>query len=182
VVTHRLLFVGISGSGKSSWARRAAQALGVPHYELDATFHQPGWTPLPTDEFRRRVSEIVAAPQWTIDGNYSAVRDLTMQRCTAMIAFDFPRRVVMRQVIVRTIRRALTRQVLWNGNREDWRNIFRWDPELSIIRWSWTKWAERHAEIDTFEAQAAEGGFACVRVHSHREVRDALRALGVPVS
>ena len=99
-----------------------------------------------------------------------------------MIAFDFPRRVVMRQVIVRTIRRALTRQVLWNGNREDWRNIFRWDPELSIIRWSWTKWAERHAEIDTFEAQAAERGFVCVRVRSHREVRDALRALGVPVS
>lgn len=124
----------------------------------------------------------VAGESWTIDGNYSAVRDLTIGRCTTMIALDFPRRTVMRQVIIRTIRRAVTRQVLWNDNREDWRNMFRWDPELSIIRWSWTKWAERHAEISNFETQAAERGFTCLRVHSHREVRRALQALGVPVS
>ncbi|WP_447943576.1 hypothetical protein [Microbacterium aurum] len=36
----------------------------------------------------------------------------------AIVWIDHPRRVVMRRVVGRTIRRALTREELWHGNRE----------------------------------------------------------------
>jgi cytidylate kinase len=52
-VVRRVSVIGNSGAGKSTVARHLAAVLGVPHLELDAVFHQPGWRPLPDEEFRR---------------------------------------------------------------------------------------------------------------------------------
>src|SRR5579875_4043583 len=76
----RVSVVGCSGSGKSTVGRRLARDLHVPYIELDSIFHQPGWVPLPRDEFRRRVTEVVAADGWVIDGNYSSVQPLVWDR------------------------------------------------------------------------------------------------------
>ena len=55
----RVSVVGAPGSGKSTLAARLAGRLGATHVELDAIFHQPGWTALPADEFRRRVDGVL---------------------------------------------------------------------------------------------------------------------------
>jgi adenylate kinase family enzyme len=114
----RIALVGTSGSGKTWLGREIARRLAVPFVELDSIYHQPGWQPLPAEEFRRRVADIVAGAGWVIDGNYSAVRDVVWTRADTVIWFDLPRRVVMRQLVTRTLRRAITRAELWNGNRE----------------------------------------------------------------
>jgi adenylate kinase family enzyme len=129
--------VGVSGSGKSTLGRELAARLAVPYAELDAIFHQPGWTPLPEEEFRRRVTAIVSGQGWVIDGNYSAVRPLVWERADTVIWLDPPRSTVMRRIIWRTIRRAAGRTELWNGNRERWRNLFTWDEQESVISWAW---------------------------------------------
>src|SRR5262245_56308830 len=49
----RVSVVGNSGSGKTTVAAALAERLGVACTELDAINHQPNWTPLPVDEFRR---------------------------------------------------------------------------------------------------------------------------------
>jgi adenylate kinase family enzyme len=136
----RVSVVGISGSGKTTIGRRIAASLGVPFVELDEIFHQPGWKDLPLDDFRARVSEAVSGDGWVVDGNYSKVQDLIWQRAETVVWLDLPRRVVMRRVIMRTVRRAVTRQVLWNGNREPLSNFYRWDPEKNVIRWAWVKY------------------------------------------
>jgi adenylate kinase family enzyme len=149
--------VGNSGSGKTTIGRAVAAALGVAFVELDAIHHQPGWQPLPRDQFRRRVGQIVAADGWVIDGNYRAVRDLVWGRADTVIWFDLPRRTVMRRVIVRTVRRVVTGVELWNGNREPVTGLFRADPEKSIIRWAWT----RHTMYrDRYAAAAADPAYA----------------------
>ncbi len=43
----RVSVVGCSGSGKTTFGRALAETLGVAFVELDAVFHQPGWTELP---------------------------------------------------------------------------------------------------------------------------------------
>jgi adenylate kinase family enzyme len=144
----RIAVVGNSGTGKTFLARRVAQCLQVPYTELDSIFHQPGWTELDTAEFRRLIGILVAEPRWVIDGNYRQVRDLVWAHADTVVWLDLPRRVVMRRVTWRTVSRAITRQVLWNGNRERLRNLWSWQPERSMIRWSWTqhhKYRRRYA-------------------------------------
>ena len=156
----RVSVVGNSGSGKTMLARRLSERIGAPFVELDSIFHQPRWEPLPTDQFRARVAEVVAGTSWVVDGNYSVVRDLVWSRADTVIWFDLPRRVVMAQVVGRTLRRTVTRQELWNGNREPLGNLWRLDPERNIIRWAWTN----HAKYRDRYARAAEdGGYAGVR-------------------
>jgi hypothetical protein len=68
-----------------------------------------------------------------IDGNYSAARNLVWMRADTVIWFDLPRRTVIRQIVLRTMRRTVTRATLWNGNREPITGLFRLDPDKSII-------------------------------------------------
>jgi adenylate kinase family enzyme len=151
----RISVVGSSGSGKTTLARALADELGLAHVELDALFHGPGWTEPEPDEFRWRVAGAldVATSGWVACGNYSAVRSpVVWPRADTVVVLDLPKRVVMRQVVGRTLRRVLRREVLWNGNREPWRNLYAWDPEQNIIRWSWVRhglYRQRYHEAAT---------------------------------
>src|SRR5262245_34358281 len=138
--------VGTSGSGKTTVGRKLAARLGVPFIELDAVFHQPGWTALPREEFRSRVRELADGDAWVLDGNYSAVLGLGWSRADPGVWFDLPRATGMRQLIPRTFGRMISRRELWNGNRESLRFLF--DRDEAILRWAWTqhhKYAKRYA-------------------------------------
>lgn len=156
----RISVVGNSGSGKTTLARGLADGLGLAHVELDALFHGPGWTQPEPDVFRQRVADALdaATSGWVVCGNYSAVRSpVVWPRADTVVVLDLPKGVVMRQVVGRTLRRVVRREVLWNGNREPWRNLYAWDPEQNIIRWSWTRHEvnrQRYREAATDPANA----------------------------
>ena len=166
----RVSVVGNSGSGKSTLARKLAAALGVSHLELDSVFHQPGWEQLPPDEFKRLVAARTDEDGWVIDGNYSAVRPVVWARADTVVWLDLPRRTVMRQVTWRTLRRALTRQELWNGNREPVANFFRWDPEESVISWAWHKHSEYRDRYAAAAKDPANAHLTFIRLRSHRDI------------
>lgn len=115
----RVHVVGCTGSGKTTLARRLATRLEVPHVELDALFWGPDWTPVPLDIFRSRVTEALQGEGWTVDGNYSRVRDLVWERADTVVWLDYSFPVVMGRLLWRTLRRVVTREQLWNENRED---------------------------------------------------------------
>jgi adenylate kinase family enzyme len=165
----RISVVGNSGSGKTTVASAIAEALGVPHLELDSVFHQPDWQPLDTGEFRRIVSEFTAADGWVVDGNYSRVRDIIWGLADTVVWVDPPRHRVMRQLIARTLRRMVTGAELWNGNRERWRFLFKMDPEESIILWAWTnhrKYRDRYARA---QADPSNAHLSFVRLRTPAE-------------
>ena len=89
----RVSVVGTSGSGKSTLGAALAKRLGTEFLELDSVFHQPGWVPLPDEEFRRRVGDAVAGERWVVDGNYSSkVRDIVWARADTVVWLDLPKR------------------------------------------------------------------------------------------
>ena len=56
----RIAIVGNCGTGKSTLARQLAAKLELTHIELDALFHQPGWSPTPAAEFVAKLNEALA--------------------------------------------------------------------------------------------------------------------------
>lgn len=173
----RIVVVGNSGSGKTTLARNLADELGLAHIELDSLFHQPGWTPQDPEVFRADLRErMLACPTgWTICGNYASLSwDITMPRADTIVWLDLPRHVVMRRVAMRTLRRALFREELWNGNLEPLGNFYKWDPEQNIIRWAWVK----HHEYRRRYLQAmVDGTWAHAEVHQLTSVGAASRFL-----
>ena len=172
----RVSVVGTSGSGKSTLGAALAARLGVDFLELDSVFHQPGWVPLPREEFRERVAVAVAGERWVIDGNYSMVRDLVWARADTVVWLDLPKRTVMRQVIWRSFRRAAARVELWNGNRERWRNFFALDKEESIISWTWQTHATTRAKFEAAMGDPGNSHLEFVRLTTPAAVRRFLRS------
>ena len=169
--------VGTSGAGKSTLAASLARALDAEFLELDSVFHQPGWVPLPREEFRRRVAAAVAGERWVIDGNYtSQVKDLVWARADTVVWLDLPRRTVMRRVIWRSLWRAARRTELWNGNRERWRNFFSVDKEESVIAWAWQTHAATRAKLEAARADQGNSHLEFVRLTSPAAVRRFLRS------
>jgi adenylate kinase family enzyme len=167
----RVSVVGTSGTGKSTLATALAARIGGEFLELDSVFHQADWVPLPAGEFRRRVAAVAAGERWVIDGNYGTVRDLVWARADTVVWLDLPRRTVMRRVIWRTLRRAIGRTELWNGNREPWRNFFSLDKEESIIAWAWQTHAATRAKFEAAMADPENGHLRFVRLKNPGAVR-----------
>ena len=145
----RVAVVGSSGAGKTTLGRALAARLGLPFVEIDALNHLPGWQERTAEELQAVVADAVAGGAWVVDGNYrSKLGGLVQDRADTIVWLDYERSLVMRRVIRRTLRRVVTREELWNGNREPLSNLWSRDPYKSIIAWSWTNHAhvrERNA-------------------------------------
>lgn len=138
-VPQRIRVVGGSGTGKTTFARALAARLALPHLELDAVNHREGWRQAEPDEFAASLEEFLrASPDgWVVDGSYQRHTQRLWDEADTVVWLDPPRWRTMSRVLRRTARRLLTRQVLWNGNREQWRNLLRREPEQNILRWAW---------------------------------------------
>ncbi len=175
----RIVVVGTSGSGKTTFSRRIAAALNLPRVEIDALNWLPGWVALnATDpvELQRRVDAATAGEAWVSDGNYSSVRDLLWSRSTHLVWLDYPRHVVMRRVILRSVRRAIDRRELWpgTGNRENWRKWFR---ASHPIRWAWDTWERRRRQTAERLTLPQNAHLTVLHLTQPREAAGAVRQL-----
>ena len=174
----RVAIVGCSGAGKSTLGRALAERLEARHVELDSIFHQPGWTPLPREEFRRRVEKRLRDDAWVVDGNYdSQVQDIVLDRADTVVWLDLPRSVVMRQVIGRTLRRVGRGVELWNGNRERWANLVDPRPEQNIVLWAFTRHRSYREKYARKSSDPAYAHLDWHRLRTRDEVREFLRTL-----
>jgi hypothetical protein len=161
----RISIVGTSGSGKTTLARSLAAALDLPHLELDAVYHQPGWTALPEEEFQATVADFVAQDRWVVCGKYRAVRPIVFGRADTIVCLEHHRLRQTLRVARRTARRSRRKEELWNGNRERWGSLWPWQPaESSIVRWTWDDVPRARALFAQLEAEWPPRGVDVVRL------------------
>jgi hypothetical protein len=123
----RVVVVVATGSGKSILAQRLATRLGAEYVELGALFWDAHWAQAAPEVFRARVARATAGP-----------------RADTIVWLDYAFPLVLRRLTARTVRRAITGEVLWNGNREYfWQHCRLWS-EKSLFHWLVkTYWAYR---------------------------------------
>jgi len=148
----RVVVVGTTCCGKTTFARRLARALGAPHIELDALYWLPDWTPRDESQFRSLVCAALAGERWVIDGNYGRLQDLIFGRATTLIwlNYSFPR--VLFRGLTRTIRRVLTGEAVYAENRESFRRAFL--SQDSILWWLITTHHRRRKRYRRIFAEA----------------------------
>jgi adenylate kinase family enzyme len=166
----RVLVAGTSGAGKTTLAAAVGRVLGVPHVELDALFHGPGWTPRPS--FEAEVLALASGQEWVTEWQYAAVRPLLLGRADLLVWLDLPRAQVLQQVVRRTVRRRLRRTQLWNGNVEPPFWTILTEPD-HIVRWAWTSHAGTGPRVEA--AQRYRPELSVVRLRSRSDVRGWLR-------
>lgn len=142
-----------SGNGATTLGKQLAARLGLPFHELDALHWRPGWVETPSDEFRALLEPIVAQEAWVLDGNYRGkLGDLILRRTDLVVWLDLPVYVWLPRLVRRTICRVVTRERLWNGNRETLRGVFFSRDSLivfalSVYRDRRRRYPERLAQI-----------------------------------
>lgn len=129
----RVLFYGVTGSGKSSAARAYAARTGLPEYSADDDIGWlPGWQQPGDDEQREAAARIAALDEWVLDSAYGVWRDLIVPRAELIVGLDYPRWLSLLRLVRRSIRRVVAKEEVCNGNRETLRRLFAKD---SIIAW-----------------------------------------------
>lgn len=148
----RVLFYGVTGSGKTTAARRLAEVTGLPLVDVDEVCWQPGWVQVPVEEQRRRFTEVCAGDRWVLDTAYGVWTDLALARAELVLALDYPRRVSLARLVRRTASRIVQRTEVCNGNRETvWRAL----DDDSIIRWHFRSFRSKRERIRAWEADPA---------------------------
>lgn len=86
----RVLIIGCSGSGKSTFARKLSAITKLPLYYLDLLWHKADRSTVSREEFDHALAEILSLNKWIIDGNFQRTLALRLTRCDTVFLFDLP--------------------------------------------------------------------------------------------
>jgi adenylate kinase family enzyme len=175
----RVLVMGSSGSGKSTFAQRLANLADLPFVSLDALYWRPGWQPSEPEPFGRRVAEAASGSAWVMDGNYisSGAGELRRQLADTVIWFDLPRYLCMTGIMKRIMTTyGQVRPEMAPGCPEQ--------IDLEFIRYVWTyRQQQRPKLLEYFEGLRPDQDLICftTRKQADRYLEGATPALAATV-
>ena len=169
----RIVVIGSSCSGKTTLAIDLARSLNIKHIEMDALNWLPEWEQRSTEELRHITEEEIAAKSWVLDGNYSRTRDLVWVRATLIIWLNYSFPLVFYRTLRRTFRRVFTREILFSGNRETFRNTFL--STDSMILWVLRTYHRRRRQYKKLVYEKRGEGFRIIALKSPGEAEDLLK-------
>ena len=87
----RVAIFGKPGGGKSTLAARVARAAGLTLVPIDLLRYEEGGVEVPAETFMAWYSEVLAQPNWVLDGFASAATfQATLERATVLVYVERP--------------------------------------------------------------------------------------------
>ena len=164
-----IVIIGTTSSGKSALAKQMADQFAQDFIELDSLHWESNWHEALDEVFRARVDEATRAGCWVVAGNYHQVRDIIWSRAEAGIWLDYSFLRIFWQLTVRTFRRGILQEALWNGNREKlWWHFKLWSDESLYRGLFKTYWRRKREYLQLF-ADPRYAHLTVIRFGSPRE-------------
>jgi adenylate kinase family enzyme len=166
-----IFVVGTSGSGKSTLGTYLAESLNYRYLELDSIYWMPNWTAREASELAQILETEQSKPGGLVlDGNVLS-KGAKIAPADVLIFLDYSRALVVSRVLRRTIRRVITRQELWSGNREQAKFLVSTNPELNPVLWAYKTHFRRRNEYLTLISSLGETGIMVHHIKTKRQLR-----------
>jgi len=108
----RILILGRSGSGKTTFSEKLGKTLDCKVVHLDNLFWKPGWVRAFTStEWENKVQELISEDEWILDGNYHNTSEMRLKRADTVFLFE------MKPLL--SIMQALKRRFFRHSNSPD---------------------------------------------------------------
>ncbi len=160
----RILVLGSSGVGKSSFARKLHKKLNIRLINLDEHYWKPNWEKPTTEDWEEKIQELIQEESWIMDGNYRSTLYLRFPVADTIILLDLPWWICMYRVIKRQIRKNRIDEI--PGCKE----IIRWN----LLRWVIWKYP-RIARKDILQKlEALKSKKRVIILQSRREIEEFL--------
>lgn len=86
----KVVVVGVSASGKTTFSRKLSEKLAIPLTAIDAIMWNPGWEYIGDVETRAKLMEIGSGDEWIIEGYIMKdVRAFLFEKADAIIYLDY---------------------------------------------------------------------------------------------
>ena len=97
----KIIVLGCSGSGKSTFAKRLHACTRLPLIHLDNIWWKPDRTHISRDEFDQRLAVLLQGEKWIMDGDYSRTYEVRFRACDTIIFLDYSEEECMNGIIDR---------------------------------------------------------------------------------
>jgi adenylate kinase family enzyme len=126
----KVLVIGSSGAGKSTFSRRLSEKTGLPLVHLDKLYWLPDWVEIDKDEWKKVVAKTLEGDSWIIDGNYSGTLPMRLEKCDAVIFLDMPRVLCVYRILKRVV-------AYQKGKRPDMADGCDEKFDWQFLKWVW---------------------------------------------
>ena len=85
----KIIVIGSTGAGKTTFSKRLSALLHIPLYHLDLLWHQTDRSEVSREEFDKRLEEIIKREEWILDGNYQRTLEWRLRECDMVFLLDY---------------------------------------------------------------------------------------------
>lgn len=101
IIGKKIIVLGCSGSGKSTFSKKLHSITGLPLVHLDNIWWKPDGSHITREEFDQKLERIFKEEAWIMDGDYSRTYEVRFQACDTLIFLDYDREVCMEGITER---------------------------------------------------------------------------------
>jgi adenylate kinase family enzyme len=129
----KILVVGVSASGKSTFSRKLADILNLPLTLMDSIMWKPGWVYAGDEKVVEELRKISTRPEWVIEGYIAKdARTFLFDAADIIIYLDYPRIIPTWRYIKRFLKHRKNSRPELEGSPEKF--------SFKFLRTVWMKW------------------------------------------
>ncbi|HYP51431.1 MAG TPA: DNA topology modulation protein [Pyrinomonadaceae bacterium] len=165
----KVMIIGSSGAGKSTFSRRLSEKTGLPLIHLDVLFWKPNWVETDKEEWKKILEKAVAGDSWIMDGHFGGTIGMRLEKCDTVIFLDMPRALC----VYRILKRVVTYQ---KGKRPDMADGCDEKFDWQFLKWVWNFPERSKPKIEKLLAEH-QNSITLFRLKSTKEVERFLSEL-----